>query len=68
VLVSVMAVTAYADDPPAPTAAPAPPPEPAAPRKFVGVKTTYYVSGGVADSPLGMIGTTFAPGSRSPLA
>ena len=65
VLVSIMAATAYADDPPAPPApapAPAPTPEPAAPRKFVGVKTTYYVSGGVADSTFWTIGTTFAPG------
>jgi hypothetical protein len=70
VLVSIMAATAYADDPPAtPTpasteAAPAEAPAPAAPaaRKFAGARTSYYVSGSVSDSPFWTVGTTRAPG------
>jgi hypothetical protein len=76
VLVSVTAVTAYADDPPAtpapasteaeaaPAEAPAPAPAAAAPapRKFAGARTSRYVSGGVADSPFLTVGMTFPPG------
>ncbi len=67
VLASIMAATAHADDPPAPpapapTAPPAPTPEPAAPRKLAGAKTTYWISGGVADSTSWTLGTTFPPG------
>lgn len=74
VLVSVMAVTAYADDPPAtpapasteaeaaPAEAPAPAAAAPAPRKFAGARTSRYLSGGVADSPFLTVGMTFPPG------
>ena len=69
VLVSVMTASAYAEDPPAtpapaPTEAPAPAPAPAPgePRKFAGARTSYYIAGGVADSPFWVFGVTMPPG------
>jgi hypothetical protein len=73
VLVSVMAATAQADDPPAasepaateapaPAMTPTPTPAPAAPRKFAGAKTSFYMSGSVSDSPFWTVGVTMPPG------
>jgi hypothetical protein len=72
VLVSILAATAYADEPagtPAPATAseapaPAPDPAPAAPpaRKFAGARVSHYVSGGVADGAFWTVGMTFPPG------
>ncbi len=75
-LVSVLAATARADDPPAtpapapadapgpaaaPVGAPTPPPVAAA-RRFTGTETSYYMSGTVADSPVLMVGLTLPSG------
>lgn len=73
VLVSVMVATAQADDPPAtsgpaateapaPAMASPPTPEPAAPRKFAGARTSFYISGSVSDSPFWTVGVTLPPG------
>lgn len=70
-LVSVMAATAYADDPPAasapapagsasPTEAPAPAMHAA--HKFTGDKTSYYLAGGVGDSTFWTVGVTMPSG------
>jgi hypothetical protein len=60
--------TAWADDPPAgaPAAAPAAAEPPAAPmageHRFTGDKQSFYISGGVSDSPFFSIGTTLPNG------
>lgn len=60
-VLGVTAGTARADDP-APAAAPAPAPMAPAEHRFTGEKQSYFISGGVADSPFLSFGTTLPAG------